>query len=387
MAALAALVAAVLALVLFFPPPGGSFHPTAWSPGPGFSVDEAKVDRDLAGTTTPYVGEAVRGPEDIEIDEHGRPYTGTQDGKIVRVLPSGDTEVLAEVGGRPLGLAFGHGGDLLVANHGIGLQSVSPQGEVAVLTTRAGGRAIRSANDVAVGSDGTVYLSDSNPKYNSTEIPGLASYSLYDFLEGRAAGRVIAYDPTSGQSTELVTDLHFPNGILLSEDETALLVTESTRYRISRHWIAGDRAGERETFLDDVPGILDGITRDESGLIHLPMYDRVDALDRFVLPGTLLRHVTVRLPPAVLGAREPLSGSILTVDAEGETVRQLTGFHPAVSNIALLDGAYLLGTLEGAGLRTVTVPHRSSAAAAGSGHTTCSSAHLWVPWPHGSAPA
>lgn len=357
-AVLGAVVSVAVLLLIFFlalRPPGESFDPVPWAPEPGFMVSEEVTDPRVSALVSAFSDATIQGPEDLAVDEQGRLYTGTQDGVIVRILASGETEIFADVGGRPLGLVFDHDGSLLVANHGLGLQRVAPDGEVQVLTDAANGDPILSANDVAVARDGTVYLSDSNPRYNSTTLPGLASYSLYDFLEGRADGRVIAYDPSTGLSSEVVTDLYFPNGILLDQSGTSLLITESTRFRITRYWVSGPEAGAREPFLENVPGILDGITRDDSGQIYLSMYDRVDALERFVLPSRFARQFMVRIPPALIAAREPLSGSILMIDDRATVIRHLTGFNPAVSNVALLEDALLLGTLEGDSVRIA--PH------------------------------
>lgn len=349
-----AVVVAVPAVGLVVVPPagGGDFRPADWSPEPGFTVPAELVDpRASAAATT--LAPALPGPEDLEADARGRVYAGTEDGRVVRLLASGRTEVVADVGGRPLGLVLDDDGALLVANHGVGLQRVTPDGRVEVLADAAAGTPILSANDVAVAPDGTVYLSDSTSRYNSTTVPGLSSYSLYDFLEGRPRGRVVSYDPATGTTREVATGLHFPNGVLVADDGASLLVAESTRYRVTRVHLAPPRAGERDVFLDQVPGILDGITRGPDGRIYLPMYDRVPALDRFVLPSGLLRRLAVRLPPAAVAARDPLPGSVLVVDGAGSVLRQATGFDPAPSNVLLTDDGVLLGSLEGHGVRRV----------------------------------
>ena len=48
----------------------------------------------------------INGPEEVAVDSQGRVYGGTQDGKILRLLPDGKLEVFAETKGRPLGLQF-----------------------------------------------------------------------------------------------------------------------------------------------------------------------------------------------------------------------------------------------------------------------------------------
>ena len=142
--------------------------------------------------------------------------------------------MFATVGGRPLGMAVDSDGRLIVTNHGIGLQAVSPAGEVTLLTDSAGGEPIRFANDVVIADDGAVYFSDSNARFNNASLPGLPSHSLYDFLEGRPRGRLLRYDPVTRSTTVLLSGLYFPNGIVVTADQRSLLVAESTRYRITR---------------------------------------------------------------------------------------------------------------------------------------------------------
>ncbi|MFC7585384.1 SMP-30/gluconolactonase/LRE family protein [Nonomuraea antimicrobica] len=158
-------------------------------------------------------------PEDIAVNSGGEIFVGTKTGQILRIRPgTAGAEPFAEVGGRPLGLAFDARDHLIVANHGVGLQSVSPAGAVTVLADSAAGKPIRSANDLAIGRDGAVYLSDSTAKYNSSTMGDRTSFSLFDFLEGRAHGRVIRYDPATRIATELLSGLYFPNGIVVTPD-------------------------------------------------------------------------------------------------------------------------------------------------------------------------
>ncbi|GAB4005539.1 hypothetical protein GCM10029992_53720 [Glycomyces albus] len=252
-------------------------------------------------------------------------------------------------------MAFDAAGDLIVANHGLGLQSVAPTGRVRLLTDAAGGDPVLAANDLDIASDGVVYFTDSNRKYNSTTLGDRTSYSLYDFLEGRPLGRLLSYDPATEDTEVVAEDLYFPNGVVLDADETAVLVGESTRFRISRHWIAGPEAGTGDVFADDLPGISDGFGRDERGGLILSVYERVDALEDFVLPSRLAREIAVRLPEdALLG--EPLTGSVLSLSEDGEITERYSGFDPAATNVVPHDGQWIIGSLVGRPLRILPSP-------------------------------
>ncbi|GAB1821477.1 SMP-30/gluconolactonase/LRE family protein [Herbidospora sp. RD11066] len=324
-------------------PPVEPFDPVAWDPGP-----PAVVARD-----TPAIGvtalSALPGPEDMAVDGSGRVHTGLIDGRIMRLTPK--PEPFAQVGGRPLGLAFDASGNLLVANHGVGLQSVAPDGTVTLLTDTADGEPIRFANDLAVADDGMVYFSDSNSRLNNSTLEGSA-FSVYDFLEGRPRGRLLRYDPSSKATTTLAKDLYFPNGIAVTGD--SLLVVESTRYRVTRVSLTG---GTVTTFLDHVPGIGDGLTRTPGGKLLLSVYDRVPLLDDRILPGTWTRQFAVRLPTGFLtDENDPPAGSILVLDENGGIERRLSGIDPAPANVVPWANGWLLGSLQGDELRTMPAP-------------------------------
>ncbi|APU13156.1 MULTISPECIES: SMP-30/gluconolactonase/LRE family protein [Actinoalloteichus] len=344
---------ALAAFLLLVPPPVEPFEPVTWVP-PALVPAESRA---AIGTDVGVlVDEDLNGPEDVAVDADERLYVSTRDGRILRVDPdAGQIETFAEVGGRPLGLQFAASGELLVANQGIGLQAVTPAGEVRLLADSAGGEPLRSANDLAVASDGIVYLTDSNGKYTPTTLGARASYSLYDFLEGRPQGRVLAYDPVTTEIRVIAEGLYFPNGIVLAEDEQSVLVGESTRYRVTRLWIGGDRVGTAEVFLDNVPGISDGFTRDSDGRLILATYERVEALDEVILPSVVARHVAVRLPADLLNG-DPLPGALLELTEDGRIIRSHTGLDPAATTVTSWRGGWVLGALLDEPLRFVKVP-------------------------------
>jgi sugar lactone lactonase YvrE len=356
----AAAVSVLLSVLLVvFRPPVEPFDPAAWSPALPLAVDAARVDRGAAGTIRDLVASDVMGPEDLATDAAGRVHVGTADGRILRTPSAGAStfEEFVTVGGRPLGLAFASSGDLLVANHEIGLQSVSPSGAVTLLAESADGEPIHFANDLAVADDGTVYLSDSNSRYNSTTLSKRPSYSIYDLLDGHPRGRLIRYDPVTRRASTVVRDLYFPNGVAVTADQRAVLVVESTRYRVTKVWVAGERAGTSTPFIDAVPGIGDGLTRARDGRFLLTAYDRVNALDRWVLPSELARHLLIRAPTGLLiDENEPPAGSILVLSPAGNVERLFAGIHPAATNVVpYLDG-WLLGTLSGTRVRVMPTP-------------------------------
>jgi sugar lactone lactonase YvrE len=330
-------------------PPVDDFRPQTWSPGPG--LDVAGNQRSPA-TATAMTTDAPYGPEDIAVDRAGLLYTGDRDGVIRRVRPDGSTERFAEVGGRPLGLAFDAHQNLIVANHGKGLQSVAPDGTVTLLADRAAGEPILFANDLVIGSDGVVWFTDSSSRYNTTVLGDVPSYLMPDFIDGRATGRLLRYDLAGGEIEQVVDGLYFPNGVALTVDEDALWIAESTRYRILRYRLDD---GATEVLLDDLPGIPDGVNLDATGSMLVALYDRTSALDSLILPTTLGREIMIRLPNSLfVNEDDPLTGAVLVLDSTGRPRHLHTGLDPAATNVVPHQGRWYLGALLGHPVRSMT---------------------------------
>lgn len=345
-------VVAVLAVLVLAPvlaagaflagtnPPVAGFDPQPWSPGPGAAAAGVPA-RPLVPSTA--ASAPLPGPEDIAVDGAGRVYTGGRDAIVWRIGPDGVTIPFADVGGRPLGMMFDGRGHLVVANHGVGLQRVAPDGTVSLIASEAAGSPIRFANDIDIAADGTVYLTDSSSRYNTASLGADAtSYLFPDLLDGRAAGRVIAVAPT-GATEVLLDGLHFPNGVALTAGGTRLWIAESNRFRVLEYRLA-DRAVR--VLVDDLPGIPDNINRDADGSMLVALYDRVVALDTLVLPFALARQIAIRLPQRLfVDDADPPSGGVLVLDGAGAVRRHLTGLTPAATAVVPAGGRWYLGAL------------------------------------------
>lgn len=345
-AVLAPLVSALGILVLV-PPPLPDFEPQPWRPGAAANV--------AASTLLPTpIGAELDGPEDILVMPDGTVLTGDRSGRLWRLEADGGVSLVADVGGRPLGLALAADGTVLVANHGIGLQRVSADGDVTVLADTAGGTPIALANELAV-HDGVVYLTDSSARYTSATIgPDAPSYLLPDLLEGRPTGRVIAHDLATGRTEVLASGLHFPNGVVVADDGRSLWVAESTRYRLVEIDLL---TGERRTLLDNLPGVPDNLTATSSGGALVAVYDRTAALDGLVLPFVLGRQLLARAPTSLLVSDDsPLGGGVLVLDPNGVMTESYTGLEPAPTTVVPHDGAWYLGSLLGSPVRRVDAP-------------------------------
>lgn len=344
---------AVAGFLTVVPPPTAVFDPEPWAPDPAtIPSREVTVQVDAR----PLSDQSVSGPEDIATDAQGRIYTGDRNGVIWRFpAAGGPAEKWAVVGGRPLGMAFAPDGRLIVANHGVGLQAVSPAGTVEMLLDEVAGELVLFANDLDVSTAGIVYVSDSSFRYNTTTLgTESSSYLLPDALDGRASGRLLSYDLATGESGVLADGLYFPNGVALSADETTLWIAESTRYRIRTLDLAD---GGQDVPLENLPGTPDNIDRGPDGDMLIAIYERNPTLDTLVLPHEIGRQILIRLPTSLfVNEDDPLTGSIVVAAPDGTIRHLLTGLTPAPTSIHPAGDRWYLGALLGQPVRWINAP-------------------------------
>ena len=297
--------------------------PVAWQPpeDQGLTGDFAANDA-LSGPDAISLG-AYEGPEDAAIGRDGALYVTTVSGIILRIAEdSAEVTEFADTGGRPLGIEAAADGALIVANAFVGIQRISPLGEVTELITAIDDDPILYADDLAVSRDGVVYFSDASTKFGAHASGGTYEASLLDILEHGANGRVIAFDPRSGDARILVDGLNFANGVAISADERFLLIAETGSYRILRHWLQGPDAGVTEVVLDNLPGFPDNINSGAVGRFWVgliaPRSASLDALS----DKPFLRKVVQRLP-AFLRPRAVPSSHVIAINGDGEVLLSL----------------------------------------------------------------
>ena len=257
----------------------------------------------------------LHGPEDTAVDARGRVYAGLHDGRIVRLEADGSVATFADTRGRPLGMDFDAAGKLIVADAYKGLLSIDPQGQIQVLTSEAEGLPFKFTDDLDIASDGTIYFSDASSRFAQPDY-------LLDLLEARPHGRLLSYHPGSGETRVLLKDLYFANGVALSADEDFVLVNETYRYRISRYWLKGDKAGSRDVFIDNLPGLPDNLQGDRAGTfwVALPTPRKADA--DFLHRHPWLKAQLAKLPRALWPKAIPY-GFAIALNEQGEIVRSL----------------------------------------------------------------
>jgi sugar lactone lactonase YvrE len=339
-------ILAVVAYLAFWPVP---IEPAAWDPPEAPALEGPYALNDALAQGTRLLEGIGAGPEDVAFDRLRRLYTGFEDGRIVRMMPPyGAPEVFADTGGRPLGMVFDAEGHLIVADARKGLLSISPEGQITVLAAGLGDEPFGFLDDLDIGPDGTIYFTDA-ARF------GYGAHQLA-ILEHGGDGRLFSYDPTDGTVSLLLDGLQFANGVVVEPSGESLFVAETGAYRIQRFWLKGNRLGETEVFVANLPGFPDNIARTPRGGLWVPMSSPRHPLADRLAPRPFLRKVVARLP-AWTHPDALRHGLVVELDPDGRPIRAL---HDPSGGVALTscamerDGILYVGSFQDPSL--VAVP-------------------------------
>lgn len=350
--ALALFAVAAVAAVAWLGLAPVQISPQAWSPLPDpMGVGPFQSNGKL-GKLSRLPLDAAQGPEDLYIDPDGTITTGVVDGRILR-LRNGEQTVLAQTGGRPLGLESDRKGGFWVADARQGLLRVSRKGQVAVVATGHDGQPFGFADDVDVGPDGTVYMTDADRRWGIDDLKSA-------LLEGAPNGALYAVDPTSGQTTALVEGLHFANGVAVGPEGRYLIVVETLRLRVLKVWLTAERRGQTEIVLENLPGFPDNVTSAGGGVFWVALYGPRSALKDRAMSTPWLRQVAARIPGAGL-TRTRRHGMAVAFNHLGQVLHFLDdpgGAYAPVTTVQEHGGSLYLGSLSEDAIGRVTAPIR-----------------------------
>ncbi|RLV49253.1 SMP-30/gluconolactonase/LRE family protein [Nocardioides mangrovicus] len=296
----------------------------------------------------------AHGAEDVVVADDGLVYTGTVEGSIFRVRPDGArVDRVATTGGRPLGLELLADGRLLVADAHRGLLAVhvSGSGDVEELVTEVGGRPMRFCNNAAVAGNGDVWFSDSSTRY------GIEQWKD-DLVQDTRTGRLLVRR-ASGEVETVLDGLAFANGVALAPDDSWVAVAETAARTVVRRWLTGERSGQRELLVADLPGYPDNISLGSDGLVWVTIASPTDPVVSLLqrAPGLIGRAATA--VPGALQPKPKRTVRVMAFDAQGRTVHDLagdaSGYH-MVTGVREHDGRVWLGSLEEGAVAVMDVP-------------------------------
>ena len=263
----------------------------------------------------------THGPEGLALlgDEV---YAATREGWIVRYnQQTGEQIKWVNTQGSPLGLVFDAENNLLIADAYKGLLQVSPAGKISLLTRTVDGTDIDYADDLDVTADGKIYFSDASTKFGA-HMGGTYAASLLDTMEHGGHGRLLVYDPVDQSTKILMEGLNFANGVATDAGSQFILVNETGSYRIHKYWLQGDKAGQSEVLIDNLPGFPDNIVRGRDGRFWVGLVSPRNKLLDDLSRSPFIRKVFQRFPPFMRPQAMPYS-HVFAMTGEGEVLTSL----------------------------------------------------------------
>lgn len=323
-------------------------NPVAWNAPVNRGYVDPFLPNDLLAAATSISLGQYEAPEDATLGSDQRIYVTTRNGMIVRVQNRGISEY-ADVGGRPLGIEADRDGSLLVANSYLGIQRVTSERKVMTLLDTIDGQPLNYANNLAVGKDGTIYFSVSSSKFGAEAYRGTYEAALLDLLEHGGHGGVYAFEPDTQKVTRLLEGLNYANGVAISDDDSFILVAETGHYRILKYWLSGDRQGEREVLIDNLPGFPDNIKSGANGRFWVGFAAPRNSLIDKLSDKPLLRKMLQRLPSSMRPSAQPFS-HVIAINGDGEVLMNMhdpTARFPTLTGVVETRNTLYLTTLFG----------------------------------------
>lgn len=201
------------------------------------------------------------------------------------------------------------------------LERVYPFSEMPTFSLRdlnsSNSRPFSLCNDLAVSEDGNrIYITEpferSDAAMGSGAVP--EAIGLYPH------GKLWMLDRKKNTISLTLSGFTFVDGILLdispNEKEQSVIFTETTKFRIIRAFLSGNKQGSFEILFENLPGLADGLERDEKGRIWTGIIKKRSGLINFVHNNPWLKSVILSLPQKIL----PISHTtgILVIDQSGK---------------------------------------------------------------------
>lgn len=335
--------------LLFWPV---QIKPVTWKAQESTNTYSSEVNNYLSSSEIFAKGDGI-GPEDIDVDSQGRIYAPFEDGRIMRYDKNGkNPELFINTKGRPLGMQFDLNGNLIICDAKKGLLLVSSLGELKTLLTSVDGIDLGFTNDVDISKDGIIYFTDASSRWHIEDYRS-------DIIEHKPYGRLISYNPISGETKVIKKDLYFANGVALSLDQSFVLVNETSKYRILKVWVSGNKKGQSEIFMDNLEGIPDGISSNSKGIFWLAFPSKRKKIIDILADKPFLRKVVMRLPQFLQPAPERY-GFLIGINEDAKIVYNLhdsskESFSP-ITSVEEHNGYLYLGSLSYSGFARVKTP-------------------------------
>ena len=201
-----------------------------------------------------------------------------QPGSVTQISPDGQTRRVIATMERPNGLAVDKSGSIWVAeSRRSALLRMSLDGKVESIATACNGEPFLWPNDLCVGPDGALYLTDSGVRVRDFKN---GTRHRPDYESVKLDGRIYRIDPRTRQVRQLDCGLRFSNGIAFGPDGN-LYVNETMTGMVHRYsWRGEGEFGPRESFGNSNPDRSagfqgpDGMAFSTDGRLYVAVFGR-----------------------------------------------------------------------------------------------------------------
>jgi sugar lactone lactonase YvrE len=148
--------------------------------------------------------------------------------------------------------------------------------------------------------------------------------------------------------------IFYANGVAVATDESYVLVVETWSYRILRLWLHGAKAGQVDTFIGQLPGAPDGLSRSNNHAVWIGIVAKASPLGKLapyprlrqLIGGLIIVPWLPQLSKLLMGSTAAIQvddhGNVLQVlvDPKSETLQSISG-------VTEYQGALFFGSLNG----------------------------------------
>jgi len=229
-----------------------------------------------------------------------------QDRRIERISPDGSEQpaVIARFEARVSALTRLQDGTLVVAVNGAGMKHIDTDGRVIAEIEAANGAALRSVTAIAEDPKrGGVYFTVGSVHHDAEDW-------IWDLMECNRAGLLGYWSLEAHSADILATGLAFPSGLVVEDNGSSLLMTESWTHSIARyHLTGGSRPAARDVVVDNMPGYPGHLARAADGGYWLAVFAPRTHLVELILREKAFKREMMRALEPELWIRPALSST------------------------------------------------------------------------------
>ena len=285
-------------------------NPVKWEPAPNPGLTGLYAPNSALDNLNINSLSSGLGAEDIAYDREHYFYTGLEDGRIIKFTQDNNFTEFVNTQGRPLGMQFDASKNLIVADAVKGLLSISPSGDITVLTDSVNGKKMKFVDDLDIAKDGTIWFSDASQRFGFNE-------TMRDFIEVSMTGRLLSYSPRTQKTQVEIDGLFFANGVALGPSDGFVLVNETGTGRIHRKWLKGSKKGKTDYFVNALPGNPDNISFNGVDTFWVAIAAKRDPKLDGMAKKPFLRTILAGLPLSMFKTAEP-QAFIIGLDISGK---------------------------------------------------------------------